>query len=241
MDKIRFLSLTDPSQLGEGDAATLDVRISVDKEKRILTIRDRGVGMTRGDLKENLGTIAKSGTSAFLETMQKGGDMNLIGQFGMGFYSVYLVADYVEVISKHNNDTQHLWESGADGKFALSEDTEGAPLGRGTQINLHLKEEAAEYLEEYKLRELVKKYSEFINFPIYLYTSKQVDVEVPADESEVEEAGAEKPASGSEGDGEEGKGGEEDAEESSEEEEDGEEGESVGTARAPESKPVFLA
>ena len=104
--------------------------------------------------------------------MQKGGDMNLIGQFGMGFYSVYLVADHVEVISKHNNDTQYVWESAADGKFSLAEDTDGPDLGRGTQINIYLKDEAAEYLEEYKLKELVKKYSEFINFPIYLYTSK---------------------------------------------------------------------
>jgi heat shock protein beta len=149
-----------------------------------LTIRDTGIGMTKEDLIKNLGTIAKSGTSAFLEQMQKGGDLNLIGQFGVGFYSVYLVADYVEVVSKHNDDKQYIWESKADGNFAVIEDTENEPLGRGTEIRIHLKEEASEYAQEDKLRELVKKYSEFINFPIYLWSSKEVDVEVPADEDE---------------------------------------------------------
>jgi len=184
LDKIRFLSLTDNKQLGEGDAATLDIRIKVDKEKKILTIRDRGVGMTKKELKENLGTIAKSGTSAFLEQMQKGGDMSLIGQFGVGFYSVYLVADFVEVRSKHNSDAQQWsWESKADGNFAISPD-EGEDLGRGCEINIYLKEEAQEYLEEDKLRELVGKYSEFINFPIYLWSSKEVEEEVPVEETE---------------------------------------------------------
>lgn len=106
LDKIRFLSLTDAAQLGEGDQAQMDIRISLDKENKILKIRDRGVGMTKQQLMDNLGTIAKSGTSAFLEQMQKSGDMSLIGQFGVGFYSVYLVADFVEVISKNNDDVQ---------------------------------------------------------------------------------------------------------------------------------------
>eukprot|EP00249_Psilotum_nudum_P019531 c27299_g1_i3 orf=123-2591(+) len=184
LDKIRFLSLTDKEVLGEGDDTKLEMQIKLDKAKKTLVIRDRGIGMTREDLIKNLGTIAKSGTSAFLEQMQKGGDLNLIGQFGVGFYSVYLVSDYVEVISKHNDDKQYIWESKADGAFAVSEDTENDPLGRGTEIRLHLKEEASEYLQEEKLKELVKKYSEFINFPIYLWTSKDVDVEVEASEEE---------------------------------------------------------
>ncbi|KAL1309298.1 hypothetical protein HN51_052000 [Arachis hypogaea] len=184
LDKIRFLSLTDKEILGEGDTAKLEIQIKLDKEKKILSIRDRGIGMTKEDLIKNLGTIAKSGTSAFLEKMQSSGDLNLIGQFGVGFYSVYLVADYVEVISKHNDDKQHVWESKADGAFAISEDTWNEPLGRGTEIRLHLRDEAGEYLEEHKLKELVKKYSEFINFPIYLWASKEVDVEVPADEDD---------------------------------------------------------
>ncbi|BBG94809.1 Chaperone protein htpG family protein [Prunus dulcis] len=184
LDKIRFLALTDKEVLGEGDDTNLEIQIKLDKEKRILSIRDRGIGMTKEDLIKNLGTIAKSGTSAFVEKMQTSGDLNLIGQFGVGFYSVYLVADNVEVISKHNDDKQHVWESRADGSFVVSEDTYNEPLGRGTEIRLHLREEAGEYLEESKLKELVKKYSEFINFPIHLWASKEVDVEVPADEDE---------------------------------------------------------
>ncbi|KAJ8648000.1 hypothetical protein MRB53_001023 [Persea americana] len=184
LDKIRFLSLTDKEVLGEGDNSKLDILIKLDKENKVLSIRDRGIGMTKEDLIKNLGTIAKSGTSAFVEKMQTGGDLNLIGQFGVGFYSVYLVADYVEVISKHNDDKQYIWESKADGAFAVSEDIWHEPLGRGTEIRLHLREEAGEYLQEDKLKELVKKYSEFINFPIHLWASKEVDVEVPADEDE---------------------------------------------------------
>ncbi|KAF7817654.1 endoplasmin-like protein [Senna tora] len=186
LDKIRFLSLTNKEILGEGDNAKLEIQIKLDKEKKILSIRDRGIGMTKEDLIKNLGTIAKSGTSAFVEKMQTSGDLNLIGQFGVGFYSVYLVADYVGVISKHNDDKQYVWESKADGAFAISEDTWNEPLGRGTEIRLHLREEAGEYLEESKLKELVKKYSEFINFPIYIWASKEVDVEVHTDEDEEE-------------------------------------------------------
>ncbi|KAJ4840684.1 heat shock protein 90 [Turnera subulata] len=199
LDKIRFLSLTDKEVLGEGDNAKLDIQIKLDKEKKILSIRDRGIGMTKDDLIKNLGTIAKSGTSAFVEKMQSSGDLNLIGQFGVGFYSVYLVADYVEVISKHNDDKQYVWESKADGAFAISEDTWNEPLGRGTEIRLHLRNEAGEYLEESKLKDLVKKYSEFINFPIYLWASKEVEVEVPADEDESTEEETTESSSSEEG------------------------------------------
>ncbi|XP_022962621.1 endoplasmin homolog [Cucurbita moschata] len=184
LDKIRFLSLTDKEILGEGDNSKLEIQIKLDKANKVLSIRDRGIGMTKEDLIKNLGTIAKSGTSAFVEKMQTSGDLNLIGQFGVGFYSVYLVADYVEVISKHNDDKQHVWESKADGAFAISEDTWNEPLGRGTEIRLHLRDEAQEYLEEGKLKDLVKRYSEFINFPIYIWGSKEIDVDVPADEDE---------------------------------------------------------
>ena len=190
LDKIRFMSLTDKGQLGEGDNANLDIRIKADKEKKVLTSRDRGIGMTKDDLMNNLGTIAKSGTSAFLDQMAQGGDMSLIGQFGVGFYSVYLVADFVEVRSKHNDDDkQWVWQSGANGNFAISED-QGEPLGRGVEINIYLKEEAQEYLEESKLESLVQRYSEFINFPIYLYNSKEVSEEVPAEDGDDETADA---------------------------------------------------
>lgn len=184
LSKIRFLSLTDKSVLGEGETSNLDIRISLDKDNNILKIRDRGIGMTRQDLINNLGTIAKSGTSAFLERIQKAGDLSLIGQFGVGFYSVFLVADYVEVITKHNDDKQYIWESKADGSFAISEDKDGEPLGRGTQINVHLKEDTQEYADEAKLKQLVKRYSEFIDFPIYMYASKEVDVEEEEEEDD---------------------------------------------------------
>ncbi|KAK9808251.1 hypothetical protein WJX73_003622 [Symbiochloris irregularis] len=184
LDKIRLLALTAKESLGSNP--DLEIRLSIDKEKNMLKIRDTGVGMTKKDLIGNLGTIAKSGTSAFLEQMQKGGDVSLIGQFGVGFYSVYLVADNVQVISKHNDDKQYIWESKADGSFTITQDKAGEDLGRGTQINIFFKEDAAaEYLDEAKLRELVSKYSEFIDFPIYLYASKEVDV--PAGDEEEEE------------------------------------------------------
>uniref|UniRef100_A0A061S629 Heat shock protein 90kDa beta n=1 Tax=Tetraselmis sp. GSL018 TaxID=582737 RepID=A0A061S629_9CHLO len=205
LDKLRFLSLTDPGQLGDGESSKLEIKISLDKERNMLSIRDRGIGMTKDDLVKNLGTIAKSGTSSFLEQMQKGGDVNLIGQFGVGFYSVYLVADYVEVVTKHNDDVQYVWESKADGNFAISEDTDGEPLGRGTQINIFLKEEAQEYASESKLKELVTKYSEFINFPIYMYASKEVDEEVDAESDEAAEGeGDEADSEATEGEGDEG-------------------------------------
>ncbi|XP_021755954.1 endoplasmin homolog [Chenopodium quinoa] len=218
LDKIRFLSLTDKEVLGEGDNAKLEILIKLDKEKRILSIRDRGIGMTKEDLIKNLGTIAKSGTSAFVEKMQTSGDLNLIGQFGVGFYSVYLVADYVEVISKNNDDKQHVWESKADGQFAISEDTWNEPLGRGTEIRLHLREEAGEYLEEAKLKDLVKRYSEFINFPIYLWATKEVEKEVPADDDDTSD--------------------EEETTESSSEEESEEDKEDEETEKKPKTKTI---
>ncbi|KAI8104262.1 hypothetical protein M9434_002822 [Picochlorum sp. BPE23] len=186
LDKARFVSLTNISAIGS-DAETqqlpFEIKMKVDKENRVLTIRDTGIGMTKEDLVQNLGTIAKSGTAAFLEQMQKGGDLNLIGQFGVGFYSVYLVADYVEVVTKHaSDDTQWVWESSASGKYAISADTEGEKLGRGTEIRIHVKEDASEYLEESKIKELVKTYSEFINFPISLWTEKTIEKEVEVDD-----------------------------------------------------------
>ncbi|KAJ8772784.1 hypothetical protein K2173_027961 [Erythroxylum novogranatense] len=202
LDKIRFLSLTDKEVLGEGDNTKLEIQIKLDKEKKLISIRDRGIGMTKEDLIKNLGTIAKSGTSAFVEKMQTSGDLNLIGQFGVGFYSVYLVADYVEVISKHNDDKQYVWESKADGAFAISEDTWNEPLGRGTEIRLHLRDEAGEYLEQSKLKDLVKKYSEFINFPIHLWASKEIDAEARADDDESSDEEETSESSSSEEEGE---------------------------------------
>lgn len=183
LDKVRFLSLTKEAKQS---SLPLEIKISVDKDKKILTIRDTGIGMTKQDLVNNLGTIARSGTAAFLEQMQKGGDLNLIGQFGVGFYSVYLVSDYVEVVSKADGDKQWVWESRASGEFAISEDKDGKPLERGTQINIHLKPEAKEYLQESKLRDLVARYSEFINFPISLLVEKTIEKELPIEKDDME-------------------------------------------------------
>ena len=194
LDKIRFLALTEPEMLGEGDTAKLDITIAGNKDNDTVSITDRGVGMTKQDLINNLGTIAKSGTSSFLEKLKDGGDVNLIGQFGVGFYSVYLVADKVTVVTKHNDDKQLIWESTADSSFTIREDpdAETNPLGRGTKVILHLKDDCKEFTEPDKLKELVKKYSEFINFPIMLQTTKEIEEEVPVEEEEKSEDDAEK-------------------------------------------------
>lgn len=191
LDKIRFLALSKPSLLGEGDQAKLEIKIRADKETGVLEITDNGIGMTRDDLIKNLGTIAKSGTNNFLRQMAEAKDSsNLIGQFGVGFYSAYLVADRVTVTSKHNDDKQYVWESGAEQTFVIYEDTDGEPLGRGTKLTLHMKEDATEFLEESKLKALITKYSQFINFPIYLETTEEVEVETK-DGAEEDKDGAE--------------------------------------------------
>merc|ERR1712228_217183 len=147
-----------------------------------------GIGMTKADLINNLGTVAKSGTTNFLEAMAEGGDANLIGQFGVGFYSAFLVADKVSVTSKCNDDpVQHVWESSADASFTVVDDPRGNTLGRGTRVTLHLKEDAHDYLSEDKLKESVKKYSQFIQFPIYVKVKKEVEAEAEEDDEDDDE------------------------------------------------------
>ena len=188
LDKIRFLSLTDKNALGSLE--TLDIKIKVDKENRMLHITDTGIGMTQDDMVKYLGTIAKSQTSEFLNKFQEAQSSenkqtmsDLIGQFGVGFYSAFLVADKVLVTSKNNADEQYIWESDSN-SFIVSKDPRGNTLGRGTTVSLHLKEEAQEFLEDHKLREIITKYSQFINFNIYLWSSKTVQEEVPVEDTE---------------------------------------------------------
>ncbi|KAI4479430.1 hypothetical protein M0804_011215 [Polistes exclamans] len=192
LDKIRLLSLTDKNVLDSN--SELAIRIKADKENKILSITDSGIAMTKSDLINNLGTIAKSGTAEFLGKMQdvtNAQDMNdMIGQFGVGFYSAFLVANTVVVTTKHNDDKQYIWESDSS-SYSIIEDPRGDTLNRGTTISLHMKDEALDFLEEDTVRNLIKKYSQFINFPIYLWSSKVVQVDEeeeskPATEEESE-------------------------------------------------------
>merc|ERR1719446_440579 len=191
LEKARFHSVQDESFLG--DTKDLEVKIEYDKDAKTISLIDTGVGMSKADLINNLGTVAKSGTTNFLEAMSDGADANLIGQFGVGFYSAFLVADKVSVTSKCNDDpVQHVWESSADASFTVVDDPRGNTLGRGTRVTLHLKEDAHDYLSEDKLKESEKKYSQFIQFPIYVKVKKEVEAEAEEEEDDDKEEEEEK-------------------------------------------------
>lgn len=185
IDKIRYQSLTDKTVLEH--EPSLEIRLTADAEKGVLIVEDTGIGMTNSDLKNNLGTIARSGTKNFLQAAQSSKDLSMIGQFGVGFYSAFLVADKVEVVTKNNEDVEQVWTSSGGSNFIISH-SESSNLKRGTQIRLHLKEDHKKYLEESTLKNIVKTHSEFISYPIKLWCQKSREVEVDLTEEELEEA-----------------------------------------------------
>ena len=183
-DKARFLAVQDPNYLGENK--DLKIIVETDKDAKTFSIIDTGVGMTKNDMVKNLGTIAKSGTTSFIEAISKG-NLNLIGQFGVGFYSTYLVSNKVVVTSKGADDSQHVWVSTAGSSFTISKDPRGDTLGRGTKITLYLKEDSLEFMQDDTIKKNIKKYSEFIDYPIYMKINKTYTEEIELDEPEAEQ------------------------------------------------------
>jgi len=197
LDKIRYKSIVDPESAGLDVCPEFKIQIIPDKSNNQLIIHDTGIGMTQKEMVNNLGTIARSGTKAFMEALSSGADISMIGQFGVGFYSAFLVAEKVVVISKSVNPEENpegkqwRWESDAGGTFVVTEDT-SEPLTRGTKIILQLKSDNLEFTEEKKVKDLIKKHSEFISFPIEVHCEKTTEKEISDDEDEEEKKDEEK-------------------------------------------------
>ena len=177
-DKLRFKALENPD-LYAGDAE-LGVRISTNKEAGTLTIADNGIGMTRDEVIENLGTIAKSGTKAFLESIgsDQAKDSQLIGQFGVGFYSAFIVADNVTVTTRAATakaDEAVMWQSAGEGEYTISDTNKET---RGTEIILHLKDDEKEFLDDWRLRSIISKYSDHISLPVEVQTTDEESKEL---------------------------------------------------------------
>jgi molecular chaperone HtpG len=188
LDKLRFRALTEPD-LYAGDT-TLAIRIRADRERKTLTIEDNGIGMTEEELVRDLGTVARSGSRAFLEQLAQRGqkDARLIGQFGVGFYSAYLVADRVEVVSRAAGAAEaRRWSSEAKDTFTVGP---GERATRGTAITLHLREDQQEFLDEWRLRDLVKRYSDYVSHPIQLFVTKGAGAEAKSEYETINRASA---------------------------------------------------
>ena len=185
IDKMRHISLTDSSK-----SRSYEMKLKVDKDARLLTIEDNGIGMNKEDLIKCLGTIANSGTKQFMENLKEGtADVSLIGQFGVGFYSSYLVAENVKVYSRKDGDVCYLWESNAGGTFTIDEASDEASVElSGTRIELTMKPECLGYLEERKLMEIVKEHCQYLTHPINLLTTRtETKEEIVDEEDGVEE------------------------------------------------------
>lgn len=193
-DKKRFLSLTDDES---SEAEQPQIKLKANADDNTLTLEDSGVGMTKDELVNNLGKIAQSGTRAFVQALGEGNaDVNLIGQFGVGFYSAYLVADKVTVITKSMQDPSkaYQWESEADSSYTIAETSPDEIQGdSGTKLILHLKEDASAYLEASKIEELLQRYSEFIEFPISVWKENTEYKQVPDEEANTDLAEGEEP------------------------------------------------
>ena len=193
LNKVKYESLKNPSYLDNEN--NLEIKISFDKANKILTIRDTGIGMTKDELVNNLGTIASSGTKKFLESLSDNNGSQFIGQFGVGFYSGYLISDKIVVVSKHNDDEQYMWESTGNGTFDIQRDENDYQLKRGSILMLYIKDDMTEYLEDSKITSLIKKHNQFIEFPIYVETQKTREVELESsDNKEPDERGEHKEA-----------------------------------------------